>query len=247
MSKPPIPPFASEPPPFLGRVGASEEAGREGFIPELRTLAGGEPPTRVVACPPFFLRVHPERWTVCADQVVPEFGRLVVQAGVNGASDLGGRLDVNDARGNAERKDWRIIPVDAVPPEHVPAGQRPSYLYRPKGRPDVHLLIYTKCYPGSDRIEQDTAGYLRFCAYLQERGYIERPRLYALRKLNDKLVHQHAELSSKAAEHPAYAGALALATRQLAVVQAAIEAREAEGPESPASGAGDALDMPVLG
>jgi hypothetical protein len=176
---------------------------------------------------------------------VPEFGRLVVQAGVNGASDLGGRLDINDARGNVERKGWRIIPVDAVPPEHVPPGQRPSYLYRPKGRPDVHLLIYCKCYPGSDRIEQDTAGYLRFCAYLQERGYVERPRLYALRKLLDKLTHQHAELASKAAEHPAYAGALALAAHQVDVVTRAIAEREAEPPDAPAM-AGDALDMPVL-
>ncbi len=230
----------SAPPSFVERP--DEGAARESFVPELRTISTDAPPPKVDASPPFFLRSHPERWTVCGDAIVPEFGRLVIQAGVNGASDLGGKLDVNDARGMAERKGWTLIPVDCVPPEHVKPGQRPSYIYRPVGRPDVHLLIYERCYPGSTRIDRDEAGYLRFCAYLQERGIVPPPKLYALEKLRDKLVHQRDELRSKAAEHPAYAGALQVAERHVEVCEAAIAAHGHDA----AVEHGDAPDMPVI-
>lgn len=223
---------------------ARETAEGEAWVPDLRTVSADVPPTRVSACAPFFLRAHPDRWTVCGGELVPEFGRLVVQAGINGASDLGGKLDVNDARGMAERKGWVIVPVDAVPPEHVTPGQRPSYLYRPRGRPDVHLLIYERCFPGSERIERDDKRYVRFCKYLMERGIVPPPKAYALRQVAEKMQRQRDTLAGKAADHPSYTGALAESDKQLAVVLALLASIEAS--ESASEAEDVALDLPVL-
>lgn len=205
----------------------SESTGGTSFVPDLGPVTREQPPTKVQSCSPYLLKVHPERWTVCGDRIVPAFGRLVLQPGVNGMSDLGGRLRAGDARNMSEEAGWTIVPFASIPDSHQTAGQPKSYLYQPVGRPDVTLLIYERCYPGSDRIERDTVRYIEFCEYLMDLGIVPPPKLYALHKLREKLVKERDSFADKAQEHSSYKASLVVAQSHLDAVDAAIAEREA--------------------
>ena len=207
---------------------SSEMAPGNSYMPDLGPVTREAPPPKMAANAPYFLKAHPERWTVFGDTVIPAFGRLVLQAGVNGVSDLGGRLRAGDARNMAEESGWTIIPVGSIPETHRTPGEEPSYLYQPVGRPDVTLLIYERCYPGSDRVEPDQARYVEFCEYLQSSGIISPPILYALHKLKEKLVHERDSFATKALANASYKASLAIAAKHVEVVEAAIAAREGE-------------------
>jgi hypothetical protein len=220
---------AKKPPAFVAIEPSTSQPSGAAYVPDLGPVSRAQPPTKVEAAPPFLLTAHPERWTVMGGKVVPLFGRLVLQAGVGGVSAKGGgKLDAADARNMAEDRGWRVIPVDAVPDAHasVDADGRivKSYLYRPEGRPDVTLLRYTKCFPGSAAIEVDEAGYLEFCDHLVTSGVIAPPQPYALEKLRARMEHEVGALVDRAREQSQYAGAAEAAKAQLAVVTAALEA-----------------------
>lgn len=221
---------ASTPAPSNG-----ESAAGTAYVPDLGPVTRDVPVTRIGACSPFLLKSHPERWTVMRGTVIPCFGKLTIQPGVNGVSDLGGKIRAGDARNMAEEKGWTIIPVDAIPDAHATPGQPKSYLYRPAGRPDVTLLIYERCYPGSDRIDPDEARYVEFCQHLMTTGLVPAPKLYALHKMRERLVRDRDSAADRARENAHYQGALATAQAQLDAVDVAIAARESDAPPVPAA------------
>jgi len=191
------------------------------YVPDLGPVTREQPATQVDACPPFLLKAHRERWTVMGSKVIPLFGRIVLQAGVGGVSSRpGGKIDAADARNMAESAGWTIIPTTAIPDHHASAGGVKSYLYRPEGRDDVTLLIYTKCYPGSKILECDTPRYVEFCEHLQDSGVIDRPPVYVLDKLLQRLTHEAGALADRSRNQSSYSGAAAEAAAQVAVVAA---------------------------
>ena len=227
-----MPSKKSTPPGFVpvevSKPTADDTAG-SAYVPDLGTVGREAPVTMVDAQAPFVLKAHPERWTVMGGKVVPLFGRLVLQAGVGGvAGRRAGRLDVGDARNMSEERGWTLIPVDAVPDSHATTDAHgnpvKSYLYRPTGRPDATLLIYTKCFPGSKITEVDVPRYVEFCEHLVASGVIAPPKAYALEKLRQRIEHEAGELANRARAHAQYKPAADAAASQLATIAEAIEA-----------------------
>lgn len=226
-----MPPKKSAPA-FVPTDAPAKSGGGAAYVPDLGPVNRSAPPTKVDACPPFLLKAHPERWTVMGGSIIPLFGRLVLQPGVSGVSARpGGKIDAADARNMSEDRGWTLIPVDAIPDHHASLDADgnvvKSYLYRPEGRPDVTLLKYTRCFPGSAQVEVDEAGYIEFCEYLMDTGVIERPRSYALEKLRGRMAHEAGELADRAKDQSAYAASAAKAAAQLAVVTEALAALRA--------------------
>lgn len=206
----------------------TDNAGGEAYLPDLGSTIRVAPLTMVDPCAPFLLKAHPERWTVMGGKVVPSFGRLVMQSGVDGVEGRkGGKLDLGTARNMNEERGWTLIPPDAVPDSHATTDANgnkvKSYLYRPTGRPDVTLLIYTKVFPGSKQVEVDVPRYVEFCEHLIASGVIEGPKVYALEKLRARMEHEAAELGNRARQFAQYAPAAKSAADALAVVTAEVE------------------------
>lgn len=195
------------------------------YVPDLGPVGRAAPVTEIDPSPPFLLKAHHERLTVMRGKVIPLFGRIVLQPGVGGVSSRpGGKIDAADARNMAEQQGWTIIPTNAIPDAHASrdaAGNLvKSYLYRPEGREDVTLLLYTRCFPGSKAIEVDEVRYVEFCEYLQDSGVIERPKAYALDKLLQRLSHEAGALTDRARNQASYLGAAQAVAKQVEVVSA---------------------------
>lgn len=226
-----MPPKKSAPA-FVPTDTPAKSGGGSAYVPDLGPVNRSAPPTKVDACPPFLLKAHPERWTVMGGKVIPCFGRLVLQAGVSGVSARpGGKIDAADARNMSEDRGWTLIPVDAIPDHHASldadGNMVKSYLYRPEGRPDVTMLRYARCFPGSAQVEVDEAGYVEFCEHLMDTGVVARPQAYALEKLRARMEHEAGELADRAKDQSAYSASAAKAAAQLAVVTEALAALRA--------------------
>lgn len=201
----------------------TESTGGRAYVPDLGAVTASRPVTRVDAQPPFLLKAHPERWTVMGGKVIPCFGRLVLQPGVGGvASRPNGKIDASDARNMAEQGGWVIVPTDAIPDAHADANGVKSYLYQPEGRPDVTLLRYVRCFPGSAVLEPDEVGYVEFCEHIMDTGVVPRPKAYALEKLRTRMEKEAGALADRARNQSAYTASAAQVAAQLAVVVAAI-------------------------
>jgi len=230
-----MPPKKANPPPgFVATADAaltassalSERTGGITVVPNLGVITQETPVTRVEASAPYMLKAHPNRWAVVGKQVVPQFGRVVLQPGINGVQRVGTRLNASEARAAAEDRGWKLIPFEAVPAHHVAPGQQPSYLYCPEGRPDATLLLYQRCYPGSERSDCDEVRYLEFCAHLETAGIINPPALWVLEQLAEKLHREADALADKAREHTSYKTSAARAAAACVVVDELIEARQ---------------------
>lgn len=189
------------------------------------------PPPDIESAAPFYLKAHHERWTVIGGQVVPQFGKLKLQPGLNGASEdeRTKRLLFKVAQGQAEERDWVIIPWEAVPPEHLEEGEEPSYMVQVEGRPDVYLLRYERVFPGSSVRGTDEKGFLEFCAYLLEQGLIKPPPLYVLSRMLEQKQSELARASDKSAR----TGRFSLTVKRLEADVAALE-KAIEGRQEPA-------------
>ena len=209
---------------FQAAAAASETAASTPFVPDLGGGAKGTPAPTMSPSAPFLLRAHPKRWTVLGDQVIPALGKLVLQDGVNGSSrQRDGKLRSSEARARAEDRGWTIIPHTAMPPAHV-AKYGPSYLKRPIGRPDVTMLVYEDCFPGSADTRRRDAEYGEFCAWLLDTGIIPQPPLYALQRLAAQLLTSAQSAADKSKLHSEYAATAAETARQHAIVQARVDA-----------------------
>ena len=212
----------------------------EVFTPFEGAVHGAPVPTGQ-PIPPFALKVHPRRWTVMGGHVIPLAGRLRHMPGANGADavyDRQGRvisIDLGAARQKAEQEGWKIIPYDMAP-----KGRR-SYLYRPNGRPDIHLLFSERAYVGSDHIDGDVNAYVAWMVQLMTPGpngeppFIAPPADYVLRGLADKLQGLLDGATNKAVQWPTYRKVAERHQADLDVILAELERRgvrvAAEGAE----------------
>lgn len=215
------------------------------FVPfEGPTSRGGAPVTKVDACPPFLQTFNPKRWTVMGGRVIPLLGRIPFMSGVNGATAIIDRttgaekaVQPSMARGMAEEKGHIIIPFNEIPDSHARMhGQdlaNKSYLWKPRGRPDVTLSIYTKCYPGDTTLDCDEKHYLEWIEYLQDRGIIPTPPAYVLRRMLAKMEQERDDLADKARAKPSLAPLLERAEADVRAVQAELEKVEGTRREAP--------------
>ena len=184
-----------------------------------------------------------------AGAIVPAFSKLHYIAGCNNVDErvnprTGARtLLVAAARAEREARGQVLIPFDAIPAAHrgradlhQAPGQAPSYLWRPKGRPDVTLLVYTRCYPGSKKADVDERAYVEFCDNLVATGVIRPCPVYVLRDMLQKAEAACERVADIAATVPSYAIKLTQARAKVATIEAAIEAREAEAGRVPETG-----------
>jgi len=187
------------------------------------------PPPDIESSAPFFLKAHPERWTVIGGQVVPAFGKLKLQPGLNGVGEdeRTKRILWKAAQGQAEERDWTIIPWEAVPPEHLEEGEEPSYLVQVEGRADCYLLRYERVYPGSKVRGTDEKGYLEFCAHLLEKGVLKPPQLYVLERMLEKAEQDLQSAEERASRTGKGARVVKRLQQDVEAIQAAIGDRKA--------------------
>lgn len=202
------------------------------FVPDV-AAPDAQRVTRVPPCPPFFFRAHPERWTILGGEIVPNFAMVQLMAGLNNTEQVlrrgqPERVRIGGARESAVARGWTIIPIASVPPHHVKPGQVRSYLYCPDGRPDVHLSIYTKVYPGSDQIGTDQKGFIEFCRYQVEQGVIPPPPLYVLEKMLANAEERIAKATDRSQRSTQAAGAVRAIEQEIEVLRAAIGKTRAE-------------------
>ena len=227
-------------------VADTEAAPGTGFVPvDGPANRGGPPPTEVDACAPFQLVHNPKRWTVLGGRVIPAFGRLPHIPGLNGVDEVLDRhtgnvirINAGYAKSDAQDRGKVPIPFDAIPAHHVPPGAPKSYLWRPAGRPDVTLLIYTKVFPGSKDVEIDEPRYLEFVDHLVATGVIQPVPLHVLRKMHAQRTSEHNVLLDRAQVVPSVRQLADRAAQDIAAIEAEIERRAAPTETKPATGAG---------
>jgi hypothetical protein len=236
----PTPPAAPEIDESVWRSMPEEVEGGS-FAPASGMPSRSETPITLVPAAPDFQLLHKnDRWTVFHGRVVPNFLKLKFIGGVAGVdqivSDTGRitpRIGVALAKRQEEGK--IAIPFDAIPRAHVgradlhqTVGRPPSYLWKPKGRPDLALLIYERCHPGDTSITYDVKGYIEFCDNLVTTGVIPACPLFVLRKMLRKEETSFAEAELKFGSLPSYAPKLAQKRSIIEAIQTAISKREAD-------------------
>jgi len=246
--KPKQEPTPAAPPAAAWRPSAEEATG-SAFLPTDGATTRGYTPTKVEPCAPFLLVHHPERWTVMAGKVIPQFCRLTLVPGVGGVDQIrsvtGGTKTLAGGAKNAwEEKGCVVIAPDKIPTHHARNGVK-SYLWQPQGRPDATLLIYTRCYPGSADMDVDVPRYLEFCDHLIATGIIEPVPAYVLRRMVDKQAERVDKLADKLASMPSLKPQVEAARADLTALEAALaEAvdRHAETPPAPSEGSAFVLE-----
>lgn len=226
-----------------------EEVAQGGtFLPhEGSTSRQGPPPTDVDSCDPFMFVYDPRRYTVMSGKVIPQFKSLKMTPGVNGVDEVrdrrtGERIAVKTgmARSQVEDRNQRIIPFDAIPPSqhHLHGNGGKSYLWRPAGRPDVHLSIWTRVFPGSKEIEVDEQAYIAWVEWLVETGIIPPPPAHVLRKLLSQRIEERDMLSDRAVTHPSLKPDVERRTADIRAIEAEL-ARRATAQRSAAAPVAD--------
>lgn len=210
------------------------------FVPvDGQTSREGTPATRVAATSAYLLTHDPRRWSLMAGRVVPNFKKLKLIAGVNGVDEIrrndGSRvLRAATARALAEERGETVIPLDAIPDRHRhrpdlhqgPPGTAPSYLWRPRGRPDVTLLIYERCYPGAETTDCDVKHYLEFIDHLLSTGIVKPCPAHTLRRMRESAVERMGRLEDLAARFPSYAPDVARTRGEIETIDAELAKRE---------------------
>lgn len=227
---PPEPPIYTETAP-MNYTGAAEGAA---FIPDEGGGARAKPVPKCEPIPAFQLKVHPNRWTIMEGAVIPAVGRVKHRPGVDGAAAVydhtGKFLRVNAglARSQAEDQGWKLIPYDKVPHSLCPAG---SYIWRPDGRPDVHLLFTERVYNGSTRIDGDTKTYVAWMKWLMTPApdgsppFIAPPADYVLEGMREKLAKDRDSAINRAQSYPAYRSVADTLSEHIAIIDRELAAR----------------------
>lgn len=236
----PTPPTQTSPEESAWRS-VPEEVEGGSFAPASGVPSRSETPVTLVPPAPDYQLLHKnDRWTVFHGRVVPNFLRLKYVggiAGVNQTVSATGRVTPRVGLALAQRQEEgkTPIPFDAIPRSHMgradlhqTPGAVPSYLWKPKGRPDLALLIYEKCHPGDTSITYDVKGYIEFCDNLVATGVIPACPLFVLRKMLRKEETSFAEAELKFGSLPSYAPKLAQKRAIIEAIQAAITKRETE-------------------
>ena len=171
-----------------------ETANTETYHPNLASEEKGIRPPNLEPSPPFLLKFHPDRWVISKGSILPCFGKLKLQRGINRVDYRGGRFIVGEAKADAVRRGWTVIPIDIQ-------GPGTSYLRCPEGT-NAHILQWVKTYPGSSRMDRDDAGYIAFCEGLINDGHIEPPPLHILERMRSVWSDRHITAADRAVVVP---------------------------------------------
>lgn len=168
-------------------------AASTGYLPQFGEAERANHP-RLTPRPPFLLTYHPERWTVMHGHVVPLFGTLKLQAGVNRIKvGRDGRFSKLEAQAALEEQGWTVIPPDV---------DGPGTSYIQQAAPGIFVSRWERTFPGSAHVEVDELGYAKWCRSLIDRNVIPRPQTYVLELLRGKRQREHDELADKVATSP---------------------------------------------
>lgn len=182
-----------------------------GYLPQFGEQERANHP-RLTQRPPFLLTYHPERWTVMHGHVVPLFGSLKLQAGVNRIKvTRDGRFSKLEAQAALEEQGWTVIPPDVD-------GPGTSYLVQ--AAPGVFVSRWEKTFPGSQHVEVDEVGYAKWCRSLIDRNVIPRPQTYVLELLRAKRQREHDDLADKVATSPSLRANVAKCAEDLKAIDA---------------------------
>lgn len=227
----------------------SEVSGGGAFIPDEGPVNRQSVPlTTVGPCAPFYLVFDPQRWTLMENRVVPFLYELRMIPGLNGVEETvnpqtGKRtIRTSHARSDVETRGHTIIRFDAIPDAHrtihgTKDGPK-SYLWNPVGRPDVTLSIYTRVFPGNNRIEADIPRYFEWLDYLEGEGIVTPPPSFILRDMLANKRKERDRVADTARTVPSLSAEAGRLAKDVEAIEKTLAAREkAEGvSEIPASG-----------
>jgi len=189
---------------------------------------------------PFLYKTKSDRWQVISGKLLPLPGKMLLQPGINAvelASD-GKSADDTQARIIAERKGWRIVPVDCIPQSHKDELGADTYLWTPEGRPDVVLGLYEKAFSGTATTQADTARWVEFLEFLVAEGHADNCPDYVITRMIDDRETSIAGHIDKVDAQPSVAAHVKRKTAEIEVLQAELAKRESAGKRKPAKGKG---------
>lgn len=234
---------------------SSEVAEGDAFLPDdAGSSREALPATKVPGRPQFQLWHDPARYTVMEDRVIPQFAELSWMPGVGGVDavyDRDGkfiRSNVGLARSSWQDRHRTPIDYDWVPPfqHHLHGNGGKSYLWRPKGRPDLFLTIWTDVFPGSAQIRCNTAAYLEWIAWLESSGKIKPPAMWVLEKLltdaRDRMEGLVERLEARGFDSSKIDTQADARFRVITVLERALRARAEAAPPKPAEGEAAEMD-----
>lgn len=175
---------------------------------------------RVAPSPDFLLQIHPTSWCVKAGAVVPLARKLKVMPGVNNVESRRGVPDVSAAILGRNERGWLV-----VPPEWCTDDDGEGYVMQHRVHGGVaHLTIWERCYPGSQRIDNDDQAEAAFWTGLVRDGKIPGPAPAALEALREKCQRAYVEAANRRRADEAWATEAETAEARLDVVLNAIKA-----------------------
>lgn len=181
----------------------SESVAGSAFVIDEGRADDGAPVTRVRAQAPFFFKVHSRRWGIVGGKVLPLVAKLDIQPGCGGIGQdrrTGRAMRIAQTKAWNESRGWTIIPLDSIPDSHwIDRSQPKSYLYRPDGRKNVCLDIYTACFPGLPDTQTDMVKFVEFLEYQIAEGVIPPCPVYVLSRLLSEQREKEVNAVSKAA------------------------------------------------
>lgn len=224
----------------------------DAFAPFEGTSARSQVPTpKLPPSDAFQLAYDSRRYTVMGGKVIPAFRRVVYTPGLNGCDETrdrntGARTAIKPGFAKSQMMDTGAILIDFswIPESqhHLHGNGGKSYLWKPKGRADVVLTIWTECYPGSDQLGCNEPLYLAWIAWLEETGKIPPPPLHILRRLLSQRVEERNQLADRALAVPSLRVEVDRRQKDIAAIEAAIARRSEEFSDAPPAD-GDAVDM----
>lgn len=211
----------------------AEHSSLSAFVPA-DGVQRAAPATQADARAPFLFLYIPQRWAVQGGKVRPMLGTLKLIPGVDGVDQVLNRqtgaierVISTPAKIGAAERGRTVIPVDAIPDEWADDNGTKSYLRRPEGRGDLVISMFERVYPGSKQIDRDDARYFEWLDWLVESKTIPRCPEHMLTALHASLSEQAARLQDRIAIQPSLAPDYERVKRDVAAVQAELDARHA--------------------
>ena len=214
----------------------SEHSTSSAFVP-VDGFQRTAPPTQADPRAPFLFRFIPRRWGVMGGKVRPILGTLKLMPGVDGVDQVLNRTTgavervvSTPAKIAAAERGHIVIPVDAIPDEWADENGVKSYLRRPEGRGDLVISMFEKVYPGAKQIDRDDAKYFVWLDWLVDTKVIPACPEYELTAMLSKLTEDAGRVQDRLATQPSLAPEHERLKRDIAAVQAELDARRASEP-----------------
>lgn len=175
---------------------------------------------RIAPSPDFLLQVHPLSWDVRAGQVVPVARKLQVVPGVNNVDARRGVPDVSRAVLARNERGWVV-----VSPEWYSDEDGDGYVMRHpvQGGGVAHLTVFERCYPGSNRIDNDDEAEAAWWGELIKSGKIPGPSPAALEELRDRCQTAWVRATNRRRADESWAAEAEASKARLDVVEAALQ------------------------